>query len=104
MLKVKGKKLELEVLTLNSQHLEEEFSREEAISTANTDNAEGLRGCRNQPTCIKDCLALDTRKVHDDKLQHISTRVDPEHPESPFVVSQSLNKAREWEVSNCSSS
>uniref|UniRef100_A0A2K6ESZ7 Kinetochore protein SPC25 n=1 Tax=Propithecus coquereli TaxID=379532 RepID=A0A2K6ESZ7_PROCO len=67
---VKGKKQELEVLTANIQDLNEEYSRKK--ETISTAN----------------------------KANFMFTNIDPKHPESPFMCSLHLNKAKDCEVSD----
>ncbi|XP_028737795.1 kinetochore protein Spc25 [Peromyscus leucopus] len=100
---VKDKKQELEVLTANIQDLKEEYSRKkETISTANKANEERLKRLQKSADMYRDCLGLEIRKIHGDKLQFIFTSIDPKNPESPYMFSLSLNEARDYEVSDCS--
>lgn len=100
---VKNKKRELEGLTANLQDLKEEYCRKkETISTAIKANGERLKRLQTSADMYRDCLDLEIRKIHGDKLQFIFTGIDPKKPESPYMFSLSLNEARDYEVSDCS--
>ncbi|XP_021049108.1 kinetochore protein Spc25 [Mus pahari] len=103
MAEVKGKEQESEELIANIQDLKEECARKkETISTANKANEERLKRLQKSANLYRDCLGLEIRKIHGNKLQFIFTSIDPKNPESPYMFSMSINEAKEYEVFDCS--